>query len=360
MLEYAKLLEAIDNKDMQKFEQLIAGKEIDARDSYNWTMLHFAAMDNKAKLARALIRNGADVNAKDEGGHTPLFFAVLCCHLNVLSVLLEVEALRQDPTTGSILFGNDNSILKKAVELNDHPLVTRLLTFPEVNSKVNEESGFDFILLHDAALRGHTQTVRALINGGADVHSKTKSGHTALHAAASLGKTETVNALLDLNADINVGLKEGAITPLHFAAKEGHAETVKALILRGADVNAKWNGETPLAVAANEGKLAVVKVLLDTPAVQQDKAQVGRDLASLHNRALWHAAGVGDLAMLNCLLAYPEVMNNVTAGNNTVLGVAKREGHQHIVDRLMQIDAVRDYVALAEEPQGRAIKSRKF
>jgi ankyrin repeat protein len=38
--------------------------------------LHIAAARNQKDLAELLVANGADVNAKDNGGHTPLDWAV--------------------------------------------------------------------------------------------------------------------------------------------------------------------------------------------------------------------------------------------------------------------------------------------
>lgn len=47
-----------------------------------------------------------------------------------------------------------------------------------------------------AAQGGHTETVVALLAGGATVEAKTLKGFTALYKAAQKGHTETVVALL--------------------------------------------------------------------------------------------------------------------------------------------------------------------
>ena len=46
-----------------------------------------------------------------------------------------------------------------------------------------------------AAYMGHTETVAALLKGGADFNTKSKYGKTALMHAASNGHTETVKLL---------------------------------------------------------------------------------------------------------------------------------------------------------------------
>ena len=63
--------------------------------------------------------------------------------------------------------------------------------------------------LLEAARVGNTETVKALIDAGADVNARLKSGTTALMIASGSGHTETVRALIDAGADVNARLKNG-------------------------------------------------------------------------------------------------------------------------------------------------------
>jgi len=70
-----------------------------------------------------------------------------------------------------------------------------------------------------------------------------------LHEAAKEGDLIKVNRLIQEGADVNVRSKTGA-TPLHGAARTGHKDVAELLISKGANVNAKTRGGyTPLAVA---------------------------------------------------------------------------------------------------------------
>jgi len=81
---------------------------------------------------------------------------------------------------------------------------------------------------------------RLLITNGARVDERSEDGDTALHRASGWGNTETIRILLDAGADLNAeeddkyGLK---YTAVHNAARRGRTETLKLLIKAGASIN---------------------------------------------------------------------------------------------------------------------------
>jgi ankyrin repeat protein len=87
--------------------------------------------------------------------------------------------------------------------------------------------------LMQAAREGHTETVKALIEGGVDVNAKTPKGSTALMFAAREGHTETVKALIDGGTDVNAETEKGT-TALMVAARSGYTEIVELLKQAGA------------------------------------------------------------------------------------------------------------------------------
>ncbi|XP_071109941.1 uncharacterized protein [Haliotis cracherodii] len=117
--------------------------------------------------------------------------------------------------------------------------------------------------IHLAAESGSSETVKLLLDKGADVSTQDDDGKTPLHMAAPRGSSETVKLLLDHGADVSTQDKDSK-TPLHLAATSGSSETVKLLLAQGAHVSTKdRNGDAPLHMAAPRGSSETVKLLLN-------------------------------------------------------------------------------------------------
>jgi ankyrin repeat protein len=106
-----------------------------------------------------------------------------------------------------------------------------------------------------ACADGHTETVKVLIEAGADVHDVLPSGFTPLLFAVREGRREVVRALLDAGADPNAVIPSGkgggsappsGTGPLLLAVENAHFELALDLVAAGADPNDQRSGFTPL------------------------------------------------------------------------------------------------------------------
>ena len=95
------------------------------------------------------------------------------------------------------------------------------------------------------------ETVRLLVDHGADVNALDCSHSTPLHLASLQGVLDAVQILIKHGADVNAR-NETNLTPLHGASLLGDVQIVQLLIDHGADVTAKdWNDQMPLHFASS-------------------------------------------------------------------------------------------------------------
>ncbi len=117
--------------------------------------LHIAATKEIAEL---LISKGADVNAKNENGQTPLFDAAVAGHKEIVELLIANGA------------------------------------------NVNAKNDYGTTPLHNSK----KEIVELLIAKGADVNAKCKGGAPPLHIATTRADNETTEILISKGADVNV------------------------------------------------------------------------------------------------------------------------------------------------------------
>jgi ankyrin repeat protein len=162
------------------------------------TALHHACEDGHCAVAAALIRNGADINARRYLGETVLMAACAARRgdhglqrpdLDMARLILESGA---DVNLGSPLF--------RAAFCN-HVDVVRLLL--EFRAEVDRRDAWGKTPLIAASEEGHDDVVRVLLDAGADVDANEENGKGALYYACSAGHTSTAQLLLDRGADVS-------------------------------------------------------------------------------------------------------------------------------------------------------------
>ena len=74
---YKALFEGCREGDYNKVRlALNFGADVEAKDDWGWTPLYWASKRNHIEIVKLLIERGADVNAKDNMGRTPLYLAL--------------------------------------------------------------------------------------------------------------------------------------------------------------------------------------------------------------------------------------------------------------------------------------------
>jgi len=104
--------EAAKAGDIEAVKQhLAAGADLNAKNIDGWTPLHKAAQKGHKEVAELLIAGGADVNAKDRDGETPLHRVAIWGHKEVAELLIakgaDVNAMSGDGTPLDMTAGGD-------------------------------------------------------------------------------------------------------------------------------------------------------------------------------------------------------------------------------------------------------------
>lgn len=248
---------------------LEAGANPNARDDSGATPLHFGVENENPVVSSHLLGAGSDPNAADNDGYTPLHHAHWNLNARVTELLLEAGA---------------NPIAKS----NDGwtPFHSAVFSARPSSVSVFLERGVDFGLtpLHRAIVLGDSETAISLLAGGADTGATDDFGWTSLHFAVSMGELRIVTAILGAEGDPSPQTENG-LTPLHLAAEPG---MVEALVAAGAEIDARNDlGRTPLHQAAGYRDANVVEALLDAgadPTLEDREGNRPADLAERNSR----------------------------------------------------------------------------
>ncbi|KAJ5584244.1 uncharacterized protein N7459_004044 [Penicillium hispanicum] len=200
---------------------LQCGADIRAVEYSRRTALFFC---HRASIAKMLIKAGADVNARDETGWTPVSSTTWEGEIAPLKVLLEhgADVNTVDRCRQTALFRYPSKNRRK---------VARLLL--DRGADVNAVDGYgNTPLINACRSTDSTEYLQVLLEYGANVNHVNLEGETALALAAQSGHFDCVSWLLRNGAYIDFSTKQGRLT-LPASVSQNHVEMVREVLHHG-------------------------------------------------------------------------------------------------------------------------------
>ena len=214
--------------------QLTAGAEINAPDEVGNTPLHLALGLGETEIAEWLIGQGANLQAKANDGRAVVHAAAAGGQVELLEKLF-AEGLKLDAKNAL-----GQGPLHLACAAGQTETVEWLLgqgqtaTAPDANGNTP---------LHTAVIHGRAGLAKPLIDAGADPKQLNTLGQAAFHLACATGQVGLVNSMLEQDVTL-ANLPDGdRFTPLYHAAINGNSRTVSLLLTHKAEIKAGDNAE---------------------------------------------------------------------------------------------------------------------
>ncbi|KJH52965.1 ankyrin repeat protein [Dictyocaulus viviparus] len=364
------------------------GASLEAITLENQTALHFAAKYGQLVVSQTLLALGANPNARDDKGQTPLHLAAENDYPDVVKLFLKMKQNNRGVLTA--IDHNGFTCAHIAAMKGSLAVVKELMMIDKAMVIQAKTKTLEATTLHMAAAGGHANIVKILLENGANAedenaHGMTalhlgakngfvsileafdkslwrrcskKTGLNALHIAAYYGNSDFVNEMLkSVPASIRSEpplynhhvVKEFAteygFTPLHLAAQSGHDSLVRMLLNQGVQVDATSTtmNVIPLHLAAQQGHIAVVGMLLSR-STQQQHAKDWRGRTPLHLASM-----NGHYEMVSLLIAQGSNINVMDQNGWTGMHFATKAGHLNVVKLFVKSSADE----LAETKEGK-------
>lgn len=180
---------------------------VNLKDELRRTPVYYAAENGQDKAVQFLLLYGADINVRDEYMKSPLMAAIEAKSYSTAKILLDVNANVQ------ISDENGRTPLHYAV-IYRQPEIAEAITnkFCDVDSPDNDGNTPLFYAFNKIPL------IRVLLRAGADINGANIDGKTVLHQAVITNNLQSVKFLIENGANVNIKDQKGH-TPIFYTVE---------------------------------------------------------------------------------------------------------------------------------------------
>ncbi|RYN79003.1 hypothetical protein AA0117_g3867 [Alternaria alternata] len=294
-----------------KLDNLLEKHEV-RRHSQGVSLLYILAELNMTCLIRILGSASCCMDVEDERYGCPLLAAVAMDRNEAVEMFL--ESIEVQPEYSNLVTAVGG---RQVQDRLDRRYATRNLTY----SKSKDVVGNAIDFYNDRVV------ARAIASGKFQIDSQNSSAKSILRWASRNGFETLVKLLLDGDSTLvdGIGVYKN---PLHIAAEEGHLGVIEVLLEAGADIDAVESDDTALFVATSEGRKEAVALLLDRGADANARG-------GYNSNAIQEASYQGNREIVDLLIEKGADVNAIAVEGNTALQKASYKGHKEIVELLI-------------------------
>jgi len=239
------LFDTCINNDFDGLKKALKnGADIEAKDDMGETLLMVASREGNIEMVQLLLDNGADVNKKDLYGNRSLRYAL---GFNEESIDIIKLLLKNGANINEMDSEGDTPLIYICKNIFDEENIELIKSLLEYGADVNKKdlkgnSSLIYACENCCFRQEDIDIVKLLLKNGANINEIDSNGNTALMYACIKNKSELIKILLDNGVDVNIQNSEG-LTALMYACIKNKTELVKLLIDNGANINLRcFNG----------------------------------------------------------------------------------------------------------------------
>ena len=377
-MNFTGIMYACINKNVQIAEYLLSKNcRVDQKNKSGETVLLIACKSEFFNLVKPLVERVCNVNEPDLSKITPLYYAILGKSLETVKFLIE-QGEKIDEIGFGVIRPIQCAIQMECMDILDYLVQkgSNVNCIPEEPlpplsycGMLPDETGIKFaqyLIKHGAdikqkdkeplffaILKKKINLIKFMVNEGADLQKR--DDRSPLFLAARKDYLDAIKVFLENGADINLVDVNNQNILYHCLWSKG-TKVLEYLCSQGIDVNQKFEkGLTPLHIAAYNGSVDAIKILLEHGAQLEIQSDSGDTPLN------YGFYGFHSINALRYLIEHGADVNSKTYDNTYILHKAVIIDSEEIIKLLIDHGAKTDCLNKSQmTPLQRAIRCKKY